>query len=86
MYSFAIADGAASEALWAWARARWAVTAAIDALDTAGACLVGIIADTGWESDGVRALTDTLDDLEARSGDVSGGLRVTEWELGRGWS
>ncbi len=56
MYAFAIADTGGSEAAWALILAGHAVDEAVQALDAVGAALDPLIADTEWESEGVRAV------------------------------
>ncbi len=83
MYSFAIADGWAPDVLWAWTQASIDIEAAVAAVDTATAALNALIADTAWDSDGVRALNEKLVELRSRTVLESVELRDASDELRR---
>lgn len=83
MHSFTHAEAGVSEALWAQVSALQDVRSAMTALDTAGAALVGLVDDSDWRSDGVRALNELLRRLTERTGEQRGALAVREWELER---
>jgi len=81
MSSSATTGTASFEEMWARYHAQQALTAAIDALDAAGAALVSLTADTQWSSDGVRALNQMLGDTQAAAGAEAAQLRTRSWEL-----
>lgn len=83
MYSFAIAGAGSSDALWAWIVARREIESAIAALDEAGAALLTLVADSDWQSDGVRALHALLSDLRSRASAELASLFERERELER---
>lgn len=83
MYSFALADGWASEGLWALTQASIEVDAAAAALDAADAAFGALVADTAWDSDGVRMLNDKLVELGSRAAVESAALADRSWELQR---
>lgn len=66
---------------WAKSAALRELRDAIDALDSARSSLVGLAADTEWHSDGVRAMQQSLDDLQRRAGVLAGALRFREQEI-----
>lgn len=68
-------------AAWAQAAARRELRDAVDALDAVRAAMIGLGADTGWHSDGVRALQESLDDLQWRTGAVAASVRLREVEV-----
>lgn len=83
MYSFAMAGAGSSEALWAWFAARREIESAIAALDEAAAALVALVADSDWQSDGVRALHALLSDLRSRASAQIASLSERARELER---
>lgn len=83
MHSFTIAGGGSSDALWAWFAARREIESAIASLDEAGAALVTLVADSDWQSEGVRALHELLSGLRALTSAEIASLSEREWELER---
>ena len=83
MYSIAIADGWASDGLWAWTQASIEVDAAAASLDSTCTALGAVIADTAWDSDGVRMLNEKLVELRSRAGAESAALGERSCELQR---
>lgn len=83
MYSFAIAGSGSSEALWAWFAARREIESAIAALDDAGVALPALVADSRWQSEGLRALHALLSDLRARASGELASLSERKRELER---
>ena len=83
MYSFAIAGAGSSEALWAWFAARREIESAIAALDDADTALLTLVADSDWQSDGVRALHALLSDLRSGASLELAGLSERKRELER---
>ncbi|MBO9625924.1 MAG: hypothetical protein J7484_06080 [Microbacterium sp.] len=83
MYSFAIADGWASDGLMAWTRASIEIDVALDAVTDAGAVLGALVVDTAWESRAVRILNEKLVDMRDRAGVESAGLLERAAELQR---
>lgn len=83
MYDIAIASGGAPTALWTAIAARQAIGQAIEAVESAGAQLSGLIADTHWESDGVRTLRARLTEMQTGTGSTAAQLQVRSWELDR---
>lgn len=66
---------------WARASALRELRDAIEALDSARAILWGLVQDTGWHSDGVRAMQQSMDDLQRRTGAVAAAARFREYEV-----
>lgn len=83
MYTFALAQTGAAEITWAKARAAYEIDTAVDALDDARASLVGLAADTRWDSDGVRAMRDAIADFERRTGVEASAARSRASEVAR---
>lgn len=81
MYSFAIAEAASADQLWAWAQAKGAVDDAMGALESAGAALLTLTADTEWHSEGVAALHRKLAGIQDRTALEIGRLHGRESEL-----
>ncbi|WP_223622992.1 hypothetical protein [Microbacterium sp. EST19A] len=67
----------------AWARlaALRELRAAMGALEDAGASLVGLVDDTTWRSDGVRALHELLEEMQRLASGHLFTLRAKTWEL-----
>jgi len=86
MHSFAIAESGTSADAWACLQAASAVDEAISAMNAAGAAIVGLTVDTEWQSDGVRALHDTLAAFQTAAGVEVGRLSSRAWELDRALS
>lgn len=57
---------------------------ALAALEEAGAGLVPLAADTDWQSEGFRALSERLDRLSDDTGLEVGRVKSREWELTAG--
>lgn len=83
MYATDIAQGGASESLGAWFAAGRALDRALDAFETAGAALSGVVAETDWHADGVRALHTALGDLLSHIEVEHGRVAGRQWELER---
>ena len=83
MYSFAIAAGGVSEQMWQALAARRALSDALDALDSAAALLASLVADTDWQSAGVRALHAKLAEFRGRTDGEAGDIYVRWAELER---
>lgn len=81
MYSFAMAEPTASDQLWALFAALRAIDDAVIALEDAGAALLPLIADSEWNSDGVRALHELLENFKDRSLSEIAQLGSRTWEL-----
>ena len=81
MYSFAIADGWASDGLWAWTQASIELDEAIAAMDAAAVALGDLVTSTAWEAGAVRVLNEKLVDVRSRAGAVSGVLAAGAAEL-----
>ncbi|MBO0980212.1 hypothetical protein [Microbacterium sp. SD291] len=83
MYSFAPAAGGISDQTWQALAARRALSDALDALDDAAGLLASLVADTEWQSQGVRALHAKLAEFRSRTDGVAGDLYLRWAELGR---
>ena len=83
MYSFAIAGAGSSEALWAWFAARREIESAIADLDDAVVALLALVADSDWQSEGLRALHTLLSELRSRASAELASLFERERELER---
>lgn len=67
MNSLALMQMSTAEAEWAKSQAARDLRAAVDALDDAGASLRGLVDETAWRSDGIRAMHDALGDYGRRT-------------------
>lgn len=81
MHSFTTAEIGSSADMMGRLLARQAVDDAIAALNAAGATLIGLTADTQWQSDGVRTLRNKLEQFESAAGVEVGRLSSRSWEL-----
>ena len=81
MYSFVNTQSIGSDALWSWSSARRELDDALHTLDDAGAALVGLIDDSDWRSDGVRALNEVLSRVRQTVRVEVGQLRMRAGEL-----
>lgn len=83
MHSFTTAETGSSADMMGRLLARQAVDEAIAALNAAGATLIGLTADTQWQSDGVRTLSNKLGSFQSSAGVEVGRLSSRSWELDR---
>ncbi|WP_091228120.1 hypothetical protein [Microbacterium sp. 3J1] len=81
MHSIAPWEAETVVTAWAKATVRQDLHDAIEALDSARASLSGLADDTEWHSDGVRAMQQSFDDLQRRTGAVAAAVRFREQEV-----
>lgn len=81
MYSIAHAEPSLTSDAWVQLSALHEVRTAIAVLEDAGAALTGLLDDSAWDSDAVRALHDLFARVRDGTGTAVGDLTTSEWEL-----
>lgn len=81
MHSLMNTETGAVDDTWARLAALRELRAAMGALEDAGALLVGLIEDTRWRSDGVRALQESLEEMQRLASGHLATVRGKVWQL-----
>ncbi|CAH0203294.1 hypothetical protein SRABI76_02072 [Microbacterium oxydans] len=83
MHSFFMAEASTSDDVWTWFCAARELRTAIEIVEDASAVLAGLVVDTAWEADGVRALQDRIVALRVAAEHELGELQIRSDELDR---
>jgi hypothetical protein len=81
MHSLMNIETVRAEDAWERLAALRELRMAIAALEEACASLVGLVAETTWQSDGVRALHELLEDMHRVASGHVGTITGRVWEL-----
>lgn len=83
MYSFTMSEAGASDVVWNAVCAAQELDVAIEAMEEVAAAFSGLVHDTQWQADGVRALRERIASHLAASESEIGALHTRAAEVDR---